>query len=61
MYFLDVWINDKVIIFLGFFYKRKRFSFLDLMDIIFVKNVRIYSFVYDVGLKIGDRVIIVND
>eukprot|EP00105_Crassostrea_gigas_P027142 XP_011448377.1 PREDICTED: rho GTPase-activating protein 21-A isoform X7 [Crassostrea gigas] len=42
-------------------YKRKRLSFLDPMDTIFVKNVRTYSPAYDAGLKTGDRVITVND
>ncbi|XP_022304252.1 rho GTPase-activating protein 23-like isoform X6 [Crassostrea virginica] len=42
-------------------YKRKRLSFLDPMDTIFVKNVRNYSPAYNAGLKTGDRVITVND
>ncbi|XP_056007298.1 rho GTPase-activating protein 21-like isoform X7 [Ostrea edulis] len=42
-------------------YKRKRLSFLDPMDTIFVKNVRTYSPAYDAGLKTGDRVITVNN
>lgn len=53
-------MND-AITFSGPSYKRKRLSFLDPMDTIFVKNVRTYSPAYEAGLKTGDRVITVND